>query len=193
MVIIMKNSTNVLGIIGPSAAGKSTIVMKLTDLSPIWVAPVTTTRPKRPNEEEFEHIFVNDSEFNEQADRGDFLEVVEPFGLPHRYGFPKLTHQHNSHDVITVIMLRVYFLDKLFTHFPEAKVYQIETSLQNAKRYITQRSDEELGTRITNFEQEKTLGITKADRTYTHDFKNTDEVATTIATDIALDFRLNST
>jgi guanylate kinase len=71
---------------GPSGAGKGTLIARLLERSDRFVvATSATTRRRRPGEVDGrEYFFLDDSEFQGRADRGEFLEHVSYAGG--RYG-----------------------------------------------------------------------------------------------------------
>ncbi len=75
---------------GPSGAGKGTIIERLIKRLPgLAVSVSATTRPKREDEQEGQHyFFLSESDFEDQADRGLFLEWATYSG--YLYGTPKL-------------------------------------------------------------------------------------------------------
>jgi guanylate kinase len=74
---------------GPSGAGKSTVVRRLLkecDL-PLTLSISATTRPPRAGEEHgVQYFFMDQEEFDQHRDAGDFLECKEVFGLGYWYG-----------------------------------------------------------------------------------------------------------
>ena len=75
----------------PSGAGKTTLCdMLIKEFPQISLSISTTTRPKRPNEQEGTHYhFVTAEEFQKKIDHGDFAEWAEVHG--NRYGTSKTT------------------------------------------------------------------------------------------------------
>lgn len=76
-------------IAAPSGAGKTTLCeMLLKEFSNFALSISTTTRPKRPQEENGVHYhFVSPAEFQRKIDQGDFAEWAEVHG--NRYGTSK--------------------------------------------------------------------------------------------------------
>ena len=73
---------------GPGGVGKSTITSELRSNSHIWISISATTREPRPGETNgVDYYFLNDAEFDEMINRGDFLEWAQFAGA--RYGTPK--------------------------------------------------------------------------------------------------------
>jgi guanylate kinase len=73
----------------PSGAGKTTISRMLLDADPeVTMSVSATTRPQRPGEVEgVDYNFVDDAEFDELIEAGEFVEWAPVFG--YRYGTPK--------------------------------------------------------------------------------------------------------
>jgi guanylate kinase len=73
----------------PSGAGKSTLAKKLIEEDANMSLSVSaTTRPRRPSEiDGREYKFMTREQFEEMADRGDFLEHAMVFG--NHYGTPR--------------------------------------------------------------------------------------------------------
>ncbi len=74
----------------PAGTGKTTLVEMLTnEFACIARSISTTTRPKRPNEEDGkDYFFVSDEEFEKKVQEGQFLEHVTLFG--YKYGTSKM-------------------------------------------------------------------------------------------------------
>src|SRR5205085_11400244 len=105
----MSSTQPVVVVIGPSASGKSTLVRELHRLGLVDVRPTWTTRPIRPDEADgsLEHRFVTDAEFDRLKNAGFFLDTVEMFGLPYRYGLPRSTARTTE-----VVMLRAALVER---------------------------------------------------------------------------------
>lgn len=160
--------TKILVIIGPSAAGKSTIVQNLHRQGVLEVTPTWTTRPARPGElsKAVEHAFVTDAEFDNLLKEGFFLETVQLFGLDFRYGLPRIIQTQPG--AIPTIMLRAPLIPRLLPHYPNFVVYQIEDNLDRIRDRLQarQQAGEQLGSRLEDYEKEVSLGKQQAHRTF---------------------------
>ncbi len=183
----------VLGIIGPSGVGKSTIVNKLAANKVVHVNPTWTTRARRQDEHSHhEHIFVSQTEFDKLEQAGSFLEVATMFGVPHAYGLPPLVFSEGS--VPELIMLRANLVPLLLRHYPNAVIYQIEDHIDRVKPRLEARqteSNEPLGTRLTHYEQERTAGQALASRIFSS--RDIDKAVNDITTAITADFANTAT
>jgi ribose 1,5-bisphosphokinase PhnN len=155
----------VLAVLGPSGSGKSTVVRELHHRRLIEVTPSWTTRPRRDDEVDgtIEHRFVDDEEFTALQDAGYFLEVVEMFGLPHRYGLPAV--EAPADGLVPAVMVRAPLMPLVGRHFPGYVAYQIEDDYQRARERLGRRAGE-LGTRLDGFEKECRLGREAAHRVF---------------------------
>lgn len=155
----------VLAVLGPSASGKSTVVRELHRRGVIQVTPSWTTRPRRSDELDgsVEHRFVDDEEFTARQDAGHFLEVVQMFGLPYRYGLPAVGQPADGR--VPAIMVRAPLMPLVIRHFPDHVAYQIEDGYQRARERMRHRAGE-LGTRLDGFEEECRLGRQAAHRIF---------------------------
>ena len=153
----------VLGIIGPSGCGKTTILKQLVDEDLVYVNPTYTERPKRPGEEELEHKFVSEKEFDRLEKSDFFVEVIQAFGLKYRYGVPHLKGEKGK---VSLIMLRAPLVPLLLKHHPEHVIYQIEAPFSLAAEWMKKRGDHEIGSRLDDFQKELMLGRKYAARTF---------------------------
>jgi guanylate kinase len=156
-----------LVVIGPSGSGKSTAVRRLVDRGRLRVHPTWTTRPRRPDERtgSTEHRFVDDDRFDALRDRCFFLDTVELFGLPHRYGLPPI--RRSTDGRVDTVMLRAPLVDRFRAVVPEPTVVvQIECAddeqiLERLRRRATTAEDRRA--RLADNRAESALGRTVAD------------------------------
>jgi guanylate kinase len=155
----------VLAILGPSGCGKSTVVRALHRRGIVDVTPSWTTRPRRDDELDgsIEHRFVDDEEFTVRQDAGLFLEVVQLFGLPYRYGLPAVEAPADGR--VPAIMVRAPLMPLVARHFPGHVAYQIEDGYQRSRQRLERRAGD-LGTRLDGFEEECRIGRRAAHRIF---------------------------
>jgi guanylate kinase len=179
----------ILVIIGPSGAGKSTIIRKLYDRGLVLINPTWTTRPPRPKEtdEGIEHKFVSNSEFSKKQASDYFLEVVELFGLPYRYGVPEILP--TTSEQVSLIMLRAPLIPLLNKHYPVHIIYQIEDELPKVRERLIARQQhgEDMGTRLEDYEKEIVAGRKLAKRTFVNN-KEPEQIAKQVEQAILEDF-----
>ena len=174
----------VLCIIGPSGAGKSAIVHELHHRGLVIITPTTTDRPRREGEIELEHKFVSKNEFDELVEKDSFIDTVQLFGLPFRYGLPPVLQSERS---ISLVMLRAPLINKMRTVYPDIVVYQIEAPAEVVKQRLKNRSNSEKSTRLSDLAAELELGRKIADRVYIND-KEINVTADAIEKDLKQDF-----
>jgi ribose 1,5-bisphosphokinase len=177
-----------LVLIGPSGSGKSTVARELHRRGIVAVTPSWTTRPRRADEVDgtIEHRFVTDAEFDALERAGFFLEVVRPFGLGYRYGLPPVPPPEPGR--VPAILVRAPLMGLVDKHFPDHVTYQIEDSYQRAMARVA-AAGSDLGSRLDDFEAERLLGHTTADRVFVNRTSVTDLVAG-VAAAIAQDFEV---
>ena len=156
----------VLVVIGPSGSGKSTAVRALARRGLLRVHPTWTTRPRRPDERHgsTEHRFVDDARFDELRDRGFFLDTVELFGLPHRYGLPAI--RRSTDGRVDTVMLRAPLVERFraVVHHP-AVVVQIEGDPDQLAARLRRRGTTaaDVTARLADNRRETVLGRAVAD------------------------------
>lgn len=164
-------SRPVLVIIGPSASGKSSLVRSLHQRGLVKVHPTWTTRPRRHDEVAGapEHRFVSEEVFDDLAAQGFFLDTVQLFGLPYRYGLPPLTP--SSAGPLDVVMLRAPLVARFARFVPHHLVYQIEGDPERTSDRLVGRgcSPVELAGRLIDNDREVRCGRRMADRVFVND------------------------
>jgi guanylate kinase len=159
-------NSNLLIIIGPSGVGKSSILNDVMEnCDDIVVHPTYTTRPIRKNEtSKFnEHIFLSDEEFDKLESNNEFIEVVQLFELPYRYGLKKIKAEKGK---LNIVMLRQSVMGLMQKHYPEGIVYQIEADYEKVGHRLKQRTrkGDNLGTRLKIYDDEIRKGREIANR-----------------------------
>jgi guanylate kinase len=157
-----------LVVIGPSDAGKSTVVRGLAAAGLIEVTPTWTTRPPRRGEHaaSIEHRFVSEVEFDRLERCAAFLGTARLFGLPYRYGLPAI--RRPAPGRVAAIMLRAALVPRLRALLGDLTVYQVEDAEGRVAERLLERSREgaELGSRLADFEAEVALGRSLAHRVF---------------------------
>lgn len=170
-MILLKSDTPLLVVIGPSGSGKSSAVQELSRRGLVDITPSWTTRPPRQGEISLciEHRFVSEEEFSKQQEQGFFLEVVQLFNLPYRYGIPRL--QQPKSQRVPLIMLRANLLSLLPKHYTNGIIYQIEDKLFKVEDRLRKRQadGEQQGSRLQDYKKEVRLGKQLAHRVFTND------------------------
>jgi guanylate kinase len=84
----------IVALIGPAAAGKSSIAARLEAAGDVRVLPTWTTRPPRADETtgSLDHRFCSDTEFDQLLAAGGMAATGRLPGLSYRYGLPVLGH-----------------------------------------------------------------------------------------------------
>lgn len=155
-----------LVIIGPSGSGKSALVRHLAGPELLEVHPTWTTRPRRPDERfgSIEHRFVDEGTFDVLADAGFFLDTVELFGLPHRYGLRPIPPAGAGR--IDTVMLRAPLVER-FRRVVERPVFVVaveDRPARSAERLVARgTTGVELERRLADNRQEVGLGRRLAD------------------------------
>ncbi len=152
--------------IGPSGAGKTTIVHELVKRGIIELTPTWTDRPKRPEETAREHVFVTGAEFTRLEQAGFFVdEPMTFFGLPYRYGLPAIKQPANGK--VPAFMGRVIMVPRLDLVYPGRTIYQIESDKAIVQQRLSVRGDTAgLGTRFTDYDRETEAGRRVAKRIF---------------------------
>ena len=158
--------TPLLVVIGPSGSGKSTAVRALVDRHVLRVHPTWTTRPRRPDERRGspEHRFVDDPRFEELRRQGFFLDTVELFGLPHRYGLPAIGRSTDGR--VDTVMLRAPLVERFRAVVSDAAVVvQVEGHPAHLAERLRRRgtSPADVAARLADNDREAALGRTVAD------------------------------
>ena len=175
-------TTPLLVLIGPSGSGKSSLVRHLAGRELLRVHPTWTTRPRRPDEVHgsLEHRFVDDATFAAMTRAGAFLDTVELFGLPYRYGLRPIVRGDDGR--IETVMLRAPLvpLFRRIVHEP-AVVVAIEAEPVRLAQRLRSRGTgaEDVRNRLADNAREVALGRAVADVVLTND-ATLDDLATAV-------------
>lgn len=136
-------------LIGPSGAGKTTIAQSLVTKFGLQLHKKHTTRPPRPHETDAsgEDIFINEDTFASMVNNREFIDTVQPFGLPYKYGMvPPL----NKPGKIGLVLLRSFVLPIFTDLYPNCLVLHIATPEDKLIRRMQKRgqSNEDIQKRI---------------------------------------------
>ncbi len=164
----LDRSEPVLAVIGPSGTGKSSVVRELRDRGLIEITPTWTTRPRRTGEDESDlnHVFVSEAEFARQERDRFFLGTATLFGLPYRYGVPRLRKPPPGQ--VPVLLLRAAAIGPLPELYPNYLIYQIEDDAKRVAERLREREQagEDLGRRLADYASEITSGARLASRRF---------------------------
>jgi guanylate kinase len=150
---------------GPGGVGKSTIVNHLRERSDFYFSVSLTTRPPRLGEGDgISYHFVDDSQFTERINDGQFLEWAEFAGA--KYGTlkaPVISHLEEGRHVL--LEIDVVGAHQVRASYPEAiLVFLNPPSLIELERRIRERGTE------TPAKIEERLAIARAEMASADDF-----------------------
>jgi guanylate kinase len=142
---------------GPGGAGKGTVAEQLVAGDPsLWLSRSWTTRAPRPGEDPHAYVFVDRSAFEEQIERGGFLEWAEFLG--NLYGTP-WPDAPPGRDVLLEIDLQG--AQQVATRFPEALVILLvppSPEVQAQRLRGRGDTDEHVAQRLAKGQEEEALG-----------------------------------
>ena len=149
----------VLIVSGPSGSGKSTLVEKILELPGTMLSISYTTRPPRKTEGDARwYNFVTETEFQQMAARGDFLEYAQVFGK-NWYGTPRKSIDEalaQKKDLVLEIDVQGALQAK--HKLPDAVAIFVlppsRTELENRIRERGQDSEDEIARRLERARQE---------------------------------------
>lgn len=188
MLTLLARDQPVLVFFGPSAVGKSTIAEQLVKRGVVEITPTWTDRPKRPGEPELEHTFVSSERFDELVSQGFFAHPpLQLFDLPYRYAMPFITEPQPGR--IPLLMARAEATPLLNAIYPNRIIYQIEAPRALVAERLAQReqSGDQLGSRLTNYENEMINGREHATRVFIND-RSIDDIVSEIIEAVDTDF-----
>lgn len=145
--------SNIFIISGPSGAGEDSIINGLKNYFPIERAITTTTRTMRSGEAQGNpYYFINQKEFQEKIERGDFAEYAQEYN-DNFYGITKSEMERVRHSgKIGIWKIEYKGVITAKKIFPEIKsIYIAPPSLEILKKRIMKRdgvSEEYLNERM---------------------------------------------
>ena len=132
---------------GPSGAGKGTLIRALLERLPqLEVAISATTRPMRAGEEDGrEYWFLDDEQFSERVEDGEFLEWVE-YVSHKRYGTLRSEIDRiGGHGRICVLELELDGALHVQHEVPGACTIFISADVDELERRLRERATESTG------------------------------------------------
>ena len=132
---------------GPSGAGKGTLIRALLDRLPqLEVAISATTRPMRAGEEDGrEYWFLDDEQFSERVEDGEFLEWVE-YVSHKRYGTLRSEIDRiGGHGRVCVLELELDGALHVQHEVPGACTIFIAADVDELERRLRERATESTG------------------------------------------------
>ena len=132
---------------GPSGAGKGTLIRALLDRLPqLEVAISATTRPMRAGEEDGrEYWFLDDEQFSERVEDGEFLEWVE-YVSHKRYGTLRSEIDRIAgHGRVCVLELELDGALHVQHEVPGACTIFIAADVDELERRLRERATESTG------------------------------------------------
>ncbi len=132
---------------GPSGAGKGTLIRALLERLPqLEVAISATTRPMRAGEEDGrEYWFLDDAQFSERVEDGEFLEWVE-YVSHKRYGTLRSEIDRiGGHGRVCVLELELDGALHVQREVPGACTIFIAADVDELERRLRERATESTG------------------------------------------------
>ncbi len=150
---------------GPSGAGKTTVLRRVYQQSPLPLVPSVsaTTRPPRPDEKNgVDYHFLPQEEFDSRQKNGDFLECFEVFGRGYWYGTlaEEVTTGLEAGKWV-VLEIDVQGALDVMRQYPDAvTIFICPSTIDELRRRLHGRgteTDEAIGRRLARAEQELAL------------------------------------
>jgi ribose 1,5-bisphosphokinase PhnN len=155
----------VVVLVGPSAAGKTTVARALRAAGVVRVHPTWTTRPRRTDEPwlDLGHRFVTDDGFDWLERAGFFAATAHLPGLDHRYGLPRIVPSDGR--AVDVVIARAAQVPLIAELVPSTVVLQLDVDDDTLARRLAHRglSDFEVAARLRAARAERDDGRRIAD------------------------------
>ncbi len=97
------------------------------------------------------------------------METARLFGLPYRYGLPKLEKSEGSR--VATVMLQASLLPLMDEHYTNYTIYQIEDTPEKVSERLREReaAGHDMGSRMKEYEDEIAAGHKRDQRIFTND------------------------
>lgn len=164
----MSDSPTIFIVSGPGGVGKGTIVDALVERDPqLWLSRSWTTRPRRAGESPDAYVFTDRVSFEDQIERGGFLEWTTFLG--NYYGTP-LPRPVAGRDV--VLEIEVDGARQVKAVHPDAVlIFLLPPSRDEQQRRLRGRGDPEdkVDERLQKALDEEPVGLAIADHVVVND------------------------
>ena len=171
----------IVALIGPSAAGKSSVASRLVAAGEVELVPTYTTRPQRPEEQDSagDHRFCDDAEFDALLASGAFEAIGGLPGRPYRYGLPILNRRITKPQLV---MARASHVGTLRSLGQPTVVYQVEAAAAECRRRLGERGTGSVdhNVRASRHAADIAAGRCCADRVF-HNDSTIDDLASAVA------------
>jgi len=160
----------IVALMGSSGAGKTAIARLLCEKGIADGTPSWTTRPPGDDEEStsYDHKFVTPEEFEQQKRRDGFILQRPLYG--YEYGLP--IPKRPPEGKVPLILIKAVVAKPLLLQYPNARLYQVEASIDVLSERIRDRSrstEEDTDIRLKKAEEETQEGRLVAQRMFNND------------------------
>jgi guanylate kinase len=129
----------IVALIGPAAAGKSSLAARLEAAGDVRMLPTWTTRPSRNDETAgcLEHRFCSDTEFDQLLAGGGMAATGRLTGLSYRYGMPVLGRRDGGRPLL--VLGRAHHVAALSRLGQRAVVYHLGADADRCRVRLANR------------------------------------------------------
>jgi guanylate kinase len=178
----------IVALIGPAAAGKSSIAARLEAAGDVRVLPTWTTRPPRAEETTgcLDHVFCNDTEFDQLLAAGGLAGTGRLPGLSYRYGMPLLGRRDGGRPLL--VLARAQHVAALSRLGHRTVVYHVAADADRCRLRLAARGTdlEEAAARAASHSADLANGRRVADRVFPND-STLDELADAVGSALMAD------
>jgi guanylate kinase len=130
----------IVALIGPSAAGKSSLAVRLEAAGDVRLLPTWTTRPPRADETAacLDHRFCSETEFDELVAAGGMAGAGRLPGLHYRYGLPVLGRRNSGRPFL--VLARAQHVASLSQLGHRTVVYHLGADLDRCRLRLADRN-----------------------------------------------------